>query len=373
MSIIFTVIILGMIIFVHELGHFLTAKYYRMPVAEFAIGMGPKLISKKAGETVYSIRILPLGGFVNIGGMQYEEVPEKNSGEQNKNNNKKFTEEEIEVIKKNNREGFFTKPPIVRFTVLIAGVIMNFVTALIGIFIMMSVIEYIPTKYTDAVIESVSSDSKVQGILSPGDSITEFNGEKIKNWSDLTGQIALVNSSKNDIEREEFVIKVLRNGKEVENRVMLTYNKEIKSYILGIVVKREKMSFFKKTEISIKTFGDYFKMTFDGLKMLVTGKVSAKEMTGPVGLPKLIGEAYETAGYIALLNVFILLSINIGLMNLLPVPALDGGRLLFLIPEFLGIKINKKIEERLHLVGMVLLLVLMIFIMFNDVVKYIGK
>ena len=99
MSIIFTVIILGIIISVHELGHFLAAKYYKMPVSEFAIGMGPKIISKKIGETTYSIRMLPLGGFVNIGGMQYEEIPEYGEEGQDIENSKKFMEEEMEVIK----------------------------------------------------------------------------------------------------------------------------------------------------------------------------------------------------------------------------------------------------------------------------------
>ena len=146
MSIIFTVIILGIIISVHELGHFLAAKYYKMPVSEFAIGMGPKIISKKIGETTYSIRMLPLGGFVNIGGMQYEEIPEYGEEGQDIENSKKFMEEEMEVIRRNNRNGFFTKSPLARFIVLISGVMMNFSTALIGIFIMMSVIGTAPAK-----------------------------------------------------------------------------------------------------------------------------------------------------------------------------------------------------------------------------------
>ncbi len=369
MSIIFTVIILGIIISVHELGHFLAAKYYKMPVSEFAIGMGPKIISKKIGETTYSVRMLPLGGFVNIGGMQYEEIPEYGEEGQDIENSKKFMEEEIEVIRRNNRNGFFTKSPLARFIVLISGVMMNFSTALIGIFIMMSVIGTAPAKYTDAVIGSVSPESKVQGQLFPGDKITEFDGKKIRNWSNLTETIALINGSQSNPGEKEFSIKVRRNGKEVEDKVMLTYNSEMKSYILGIQVKKEKMSFLSKIGISLKTFGDYFKMTFEGLKMLVTGKVSPKEITGPVGLPRLVGQAYEIAGYMALLNIFILLSINIGLMNLLPVPALDGGRLLFVVPEFFGIKMNKKIEEKLHLIGMILLFGLMIFVMLNDIIK----
>ena len=116
MSIILAIIILGIIIFLHELGHFMTAKYYKMPVMEFAIGMGPKIFTKKIGETDYSIRMLPLGGFVNIAGMQPEENPEN----------------EIPG-------GFYTKPAFSRFVVLIAGVMMNFLTALMAIFILISI------------------------------------------------------------------------------------------------------------------------------------------------------------------------------------------------------------------------------------------
>ena len=104
--------------------------------------------------------------------------------------------------------------------------------------------------------------------------------------------------------------------------------------------------------------------------MLVTGKVAMKEMTGPVGLPKIVGQAYGQGGFFALLGIFILISINIGIMNLLPIPALDGGRLKFVIPEFFGIKVNKEIEERIHMIGMIFLLVLMLFIVFFDVTKY---
>jgi len=111
-------------------------------------------------------------------------------------------------------------------------------------------------------------------------------------------------------------------------------------------------------------------MMLKGVKMLITGKVPFKEMTGPVGLPKLIGAAYNSGGMLSLLNIFIILSINIGLMNLLPIPALDGGRILFVLPEFVGIKVNKKIEERIHMVGMILLMILMALMMFSDITKY---
>ena len=347
MSIILAIIILGIIIFLHELGHFMTAKYYKMPVIEFAIGMGPKLFTKRIGETDYSIRMLPLGGFVNIAGMQPEENPE----------------DEVPG-------GFYTKPAFSRFVVLIAGVMMNFLTSIIAIFILISMTGVIPTKYTEPIVGIVQENSRAKDFLQTGDRIIEINGAKISNWKDLQQEILKINGTEKKYNDEDISIKVSRNGKEVSDNVKLTYSKDAESYILGIQVQSPKLSFLKRIEISVCSFVEYFKMMLQGLKMLITGKVSAKEITGPVGLPKFVGEAYKTGGGLALINIFIVLSINIGLMNLLPIPALDGGRLLFVIPEFVGIKVNKKIEEKIHMVGMMLLLILMAFIIFNDVTKY---
>ena len=347
MSIILAIIILGIIIFLHELGHFMTAKYYKMPVIEFAIGMGPKLFTKRIGETDYSIRMLPLGGFVNIAGMQPEENPE----------------DEVPG-------GFYTKPAFSRFVVLIAGVMMNFLTSIIAIFILISMTGVIPTKYTEPIVGIVQENSRAKDFLQPGDRITEINGAKISNWKDLQQEILKINGTEKKYNDEDISIKVSRNGKEVSDNIKLTYSKDAESYILGIQVQSPKLSFLKRIEISVYSFVEYFKMMLQGLKMLITGKVSAKEITGPVGLPKFVGEAYKTGGGLALINIFIVLSINIGLMNLLPIPALDGGRLLFVIPEFIGVKVNKKIEEKIHMVGMMLLLILMAFIIFNDVTKY---
>ena len=347
MSIILAIIILGIIIFLHELGHFMTAKYYKMPVIEFAIGMGPKLFTKRIGETDYSIRMLPLGGFVNIAGMQ----PEEN------------LEDEVPG-------GFYTKPAFSSFVVLIAGVMMNFLTSIIAIFILISMTGVIPTKYTEPIVGIVQENSRAKDFLQTGDRITEINGAKISNWKDLQQEILKINGTEKKYNDEDISIKVSRNGKEVSDNIKLTYSKDAESYILGIQVQSPKLSFLKRIEISVYSFVEYFKMMLQGLKMLITGKVSAKEITGPVGLPKFVGEAYKTGGGLALINIFIVLSINIGLMNLLPIPALDGGRLLFVIPEFVGVKVNKKIEEKIHMVGMMLLLILMAFIIFNDVTKY---
>ena len=395
MGIIFTIIILGIIVFIHELGHFATAKYFGMPVTEFAIGMGPRIFSVKKKETVYSIRILPLGGFVNIEGMQPEkfdleafkkermdEIIEKLKDEINSENNEIKDEQFISEVEKRldaavkqelkrqeniQKNGFFTKSPFSRFIVLIAGVVMNFISALVALYIMLSIAGVVPPQYSQAIVGEIEQNSKANGKLKVNDKILTINGKNIANWSEMTKKIGEISQN---YKNEDVILKVLRDNKEITENVKLAYNAKTRSNILGIHLLSQKSTFGERIKISFIMFGDYFKLTLDGVKMLVTGKVAMKEMTGPVGLPKVIGEAYGQGGLFAMLGVFILISINIGIMNLLPIPALDGGRLIFIIPEFFGIKINKKIEEKIHFIGMIFLLVLMLIIVFFDVTKY---
>ena len=403
MEIIFTIVILGVIVFLHELGHFATAKYFGMPVSEFAIGMGPRIFSVRKGETVYSIRALPLGGFVNIEGMQPEnfdlegfkkektdEIIEELKREQRikgiKNETEGIGDEEFvnevsrrldkviekEVKKQENiqKNGFFTKSPFSRFVVLIAGVMMNFISALIALFVLLSITGIMPIKYTAPVVGEIQVNSRAKEKLQINDRILAVNGENVSNWVEMSEKVAKI--SKN-YKNEDVSLKILRNNKEIRENVKLTYYGEAKANLLGIQVLPQKTTVGERIKMSFIMFGDYFKLTLDGVRMLVTGKVAMKEMTGPVGLPKIIGQAYGQGGFFALLGIFILISINIGIMNLLPIPALDGGRLIFVIPEFLGIKINKKIEERIHMIGMIFLLVLMLVIVFSDVTKYFNK
>ena len=403
MEIIFTIVILGVIVFLHELGHFATAKYFGMPVSEFAIGMGPRIFSVRKGETVYSIRALPLGGFVNIEGMQPEkfdlegfkkektdEIIEELKREQKikgiKNETEGIGDEEFvnevsrrldkviekEVKKQENiqKNGFFTKSPFSRFVVLIAGVMMNFISALIALFVLLSITGIMPIKYTAPVVGEIQVNSRAKEKLQINDRILAVNGENVSNWVEMSEKVAKI--SKN-YKNEDVSLKILRNNKEITENVKLTYYDEAKANLLGIQVLPQKTTVGERIKMSFIMFGDYFKLTLDGVRMLVTGKVAMKEMTGPVGLPKIIGQAYGQGGFFALLGIFILISINIGIMNLLPIPALDGGRLIFVIPEFLGIKINKKIEERIHMIGMIFLLVLMLVIVFSDVTKYFNK
>lgn len=397
MGIIFTIVILGVIVFLHELGHFATAKYFGMPVSEFAIGMGPKIFSVRKGETVYSIRVLPLGGFVNIEGMQPEnfdlerfkkektdeiieelrnekglsEKSDEIESEEFVNEVSKRLDENVEkeLKKQENiqKNGFFAKSPFSRFVVLIAGVMMNFISALIALFVMLSITGVMPIKYTAPVVGEIQVDSRAKEKLRVNDRILAVNGENVSNWVEMSEKVLKISQNYKD---EDVSLKILRNDKEITENVKLTYNKEAKANLLGIQVLTQKTNINERIKMSFVMFRDYFKLTLDGVRMLVTGKVAMKEMTGPVGLPKIVGQAYGQGGFFALLGIFILISINIGIMNLLPIPALDGGRLIFVIPEFFGIKVNKKIEEKIHMIGMIFLLVLMLVIVFFDVTKY---
>ena len=397
MGIIFTIVILGVIVFLHELGHFATAKYFGMPVSEFAIGMGPKIFSVRKGETVYSIRILPLGGFVNIEGMQPEnfdlerfkkektdeiieelrnekgltEKSDEIESEEFVNEVSKRLDENVEkeLKKQENiqKNGFFAKSPFSRFVVLIAGVMMNFISALIALFVMLSITGVMPIKYTAPVVGEIQADSRAKEKLRVNDRILAVNGENVSNWVEMSEKVLKISQNYKD---EDVSLKILRNDKEITENVKLTYNKEAKANLLGIQVLPQETNINERIKMSFVLFRDYFKLTLDGVRMLVTGKVAMKEMTGPVGLPKIVGQAYGQGGFFALLGIFILISINIGIMNLLPIPALDGGRLIFVIPEFFGIKVNKKIEEKIHMIGMIFLLVLMLVIVFFDVTKY---
>ena len=397
MEIIFTIVILGVIVFLHELGHFATAKYFGMPVSEFAIGMGPRIFSVRRGETVYSIRVLPLGGFVNIEGMQPEnfdlerfkkektdeiieelrnekgltEKSDEIESEEFVNEVSKRLDENVEkeLKKQENiqKNGFFAKSPFSRFVVLIAGVMMNFISALIALFVMLSITGVMPIKYTAPVVGEIQADSRAKEKLRVNDRILAVNGENVSNWVEMSEKVLKISQNYKD---EDVSLKILRNDKEITENVKLTYNKEAKANLLGIQVLSQKTNINERIKMSFVLFRDYFKLTLDGVRMLVTGKVAMKEMTGPVGLPKIVGQAYGQGGFFALLGIFILISINIGIMNLLPIPALDGGRLIFVIPEFFGIKVNKKIEEKIHVIGMIFLLVLMLVIVFFDVTKY---
>ena len=335
MNILLTLLILGIIILIHELGHFWAARMFKIPVSEFAIGMGPKLMTFHGKATDYSLRLVPMGGFVNIDGMELDKPSEN---------------------------GFNSKKPWQRFVVLFAGVFMNFILAFFIIFF--STVGSGEYKIKDeAVIGKIMEQSKAKNVLNVGDKVLAIDDKKIGSWQDLSNFI-------HENKKEKIKMTILRAGKEEIKDVTLIHDKARDTYLIGVepVLEFRKYSFSEGIRASFTNYGKLFGTVIDGFKMLVKGKVKADEMTGPIGLVKVVSDVGKNNfGFLIWLTA--ILSINVGIFNLLPFPALDGGRIIFVILEMIGIKISKKIEEKFHFVGILLLLLLFVLITGNDIKK----
>lgn len=336
MSFFIGILVLGLIIFVHELGHFLSAKLFKIPVSEFSVGMGPQVFSAETEKTMYSFRAIPIGGYVNIEGMEVGS--------------------EIE-------NGFNKKPAYQRLVVLFAGVFMNFLTAFILLFLAMKLtgrIEYEKQAY----IGGVSEKSVNYGILLVNDKILEIDGEKIGKWEDIPKRIESLNG------KEKIKVKVERGAEEKNLELSLMKDEANDRYVLGInpIIRQIDLSTPESIKYAVTAFKNIFVETLAGFGKLFGGKVALKEVSGPVGIFKAIGEISKFK-FATISSLIVILSINIGILNLLPIPALDGGRILFVIFEILGFKVNKKWEENLHKGGMALLIFFIILISANDIWK----
>ena len=336
MTFLIAVAMLGLIIFVHELGHFLTAKFFKMPVSEFSIGMGPQVFSLDTKETTYSFRAIPIGGYVNIEGMEV--------GSQVEN-------------------GFNSKPAYQRFIVLFAGVFMNFLTAFLIIFSIAQMsgrMEYEEKAIIGALVKGGANEQ----VLKVDDKILELDGKKINLWADIP------EVTKEAIDKKEIPALIERDGKEQKLVLKLTKDEENKRVVLGISPKSKKtnLSFTESLVFEKNSFVSILKDTVGGLFTLFSGKANLKEISGPVGILKVVGEVSKF-GWTSIASLAVILSINIGVLNLLPIPALDGGRIIFVLLEIFRIRINKKWEENLHKFGMVMLLFFILVISVNDVWK----
>ena len=336
MTFLIAVAMLGLIIFVHELGHFLTAKFFKMPVSEFSIGMGPQVFSLDTKETTYSFRAIPIGGYVNIEGMEVESQVEN---------------------------GFNSKPAYQRFIVLFAGVFMNFLTAFLIIFSIAQMsgrMEYEEKAIIGALVKGGANEQ----VLKVDDKILELDGKKINLWADIP------EVTKEAIDKEEIPALIERDGKEQKLVLKLTKDEENKRVVLGISPKSKKtnLSFTESLVFAKNSFISILKDTVGGLFTLFSGKANLKEISGPVGILKVVGEVSKF-GWTSIASLAVILSINIGVLNLLPIPALDGGRIIFVLLEIFRIRINKKWEENLHKFGMVMLLFFILVISVNDVWK----
>ena len=344
MTIIYFVLILGLIVLVHEFGHFIFAKLAGVYVYEFSIGMGPKIFGKKdkKGETEYCIRAIPIGGFVSLAGEEVDD--DKKIGKNRKLYNKNF---------------------IQRFMIMIAGAMNNFILCFILLFLGALIYGSVSQK---PVVSSVSEEYPAYQVgIREGDTITKINGEKVASWSEVQLLIQTAEDSELIVE-----FKTKDNVKKtVKITPVLTKNEDgSESYKLGVGMggKVEK-GFMASLKYAVNTLGSLFKLMFTTLKQLFTGHVAVKELSGPVGIYTVVGEQAKN-GLESILYLIAFLSMNVGVINLLPFPAFDGGRVLFLIIEKItGKAIPTKVENIINNIGFLLLMLLMIYVTFNDILR----
>ena len=336
MGLILALLLFSFIVFFHELGHFLLARKNGIYVEEFCIGMGPVLVKKKGKETTYSIRLLPIGGACMMGEDEVENLDEKS---------------------------FNNKSVWARISVIAAGPVFNFILALI-----LSVIVVSWLGYDKPVIKSVLENSAAEEAgLKEGDVIKEINGKNIHIFREISAYNQFHPGEKMELTYE-------RNGKEYTVSLK-TRPDETGRYLIGITQGQyKKANAFTALQYGFYEVKFWIDYTIESLKMLFTGVIGLDQLSGPVGIVDVVDEAYDTniqygisSVVLAFLNLSILLSANLGVMNLLPIPALDGGRLVFLFVEAIrGKRIPPEKEGLVHMAGLIALFGLMIFVMFND-------
>ncbi|SHG95049.1 regulator of sigma E protease [Anaerosphaera aminiphila DSM 21120] len=322
-----SILVFLIVIMLHELGHFTIAKLVGIKVDEFSIGMGPEIFQTQKGETKYSLRILPIGGYVAMDGEdEYSENPRSFNN--------------VSVLKK--------------MAVVVAGVIMNFLLAIIAFFFIASFIGY----NTNALGQIVENSPAQYAELKVGDEILSVNNQPTKIWEAVATNISMAK------ENENITLEVKRGNEILKKEIKPDYKDGVAS--IGIGPKSEK-SFLSSIKYGFNKTVFTIGSVFTTLKLLFQGNVSVDMFAGPVGVIQIIGQ--QTArGPIYLLNILGIISANLAVMNLLPIPALDGGKLVFLLIESItGKKVSDEIEGRLSFIGFGLLMTLMLYItVFGD-------
>ena len=342
-NILLFILILGVIVFIHEFGHFILAKWNGVYVYEFALGMGPKIWGFKKGETEYNLRAIPIGGFCQLAGEDLDTDDDKKIPKSKRLQNKK---------------------PWQRFLIMLFGPMNNFILAVILIFL----IGLIWGGSTmDPVIYSVEKNSAAYDAgLRGKDKVISINKNKVDTSDDISLYLAIAG------EKKTSTIVVERNNKKYTYKVKPRKVKEDgkESYRYGIGMKQEKTKGFVNAIIyTYKKTVSIFKQMFVTLGYLFTGRISLSQLSGPVGIYSVVGQQ-RSAGIASLIYLTAFLSINVGVINLLPIPAFDGGHILFIVIEKIkGSPVKPELENKIHSIFLILLLILMVVITFNDILR----
>lgn len=335
LTILATIFVFGIIVFIHEFGHFITAKASGMRVDEFAIGFGPAIAKKRKGETLYSIRAIPLGGYNKIAGMDPEEPLDDRS--------------------------FLNKPVWKRFIVIAAGAVFNFLLAIV-IFFMIYDVNGIQTPSMEPVVGNMMSNSPAMTAhMTVNDRIVSINGKPVNEWTDISKSLQ---GTANTL----VPIVVNRDGVNQELTVIPEAVGNDGRAVIGInpVMNSMPLNVAEAVVQSLHTTGFVLVSMVDGIWSMITGHTNA-ELAGPIGVAQMAGQVAES-GFANLLQFTALLSLNLGVINLLPIPALDGGHLIVLIIE--GItrrRLPAKALQYIQMTGIVILLALFVYATTHDI------
>ncbi|UCC73090.1 MAG: RIP metalloprotease RseP [Gemmatimonadota bacterium] len=360
-SILAFVIVLGVLIVVHEFGHFITAKLAGIAVPRFSIGLGPRVWGFRSGETEYVISALPLGGYVKMAGMGEDEALETLEGGKS----------DLEVPPERR---FESKAVATRAAVISAGVVMNFVFAIIAYSGLAYDRSWIP------LIGGVREDSPAQEAgVQAGDLITAVDDQEIDMWLEFAGYVS-------QRPGETVTLRVLRDGQEVELQSRIERAVTVVDSVSGDSIVHGQIGVYRDT-INVRralglggslaagtrqTFG-ITGLILEFLGQLITGQASARDVGGPILIGQLSGQAAR-AGAAALLNFMAFLSVNLAVLNLLPIPILDGGHLVFLAVEAVrGRALSLQTRARLSQVGFILILAIMVWAITSDVLRATGN
>ena len=343
-NILLFLVILTTIVAFHEFGHFLFAKLTGVYVYEFAIGMGPKIFGFKKGETEYTIRAIPIGGFCSLAGEDLDTDDEKKIPKERRLQNKKAWQ---------------------RFLIMVFGPLNNFILAVLILFLLACIWGGSTMKPIITDVETGSAAEK-SGIEA-GDTVLKINGNKISTSDDIILYLAVAEPKNGTLfnvkhaNGSKKVIKVKPKKEKIDGET---------SYKYGISMQQEKYKgiggafvyTFKKT-VSI------FKQMFITIKFLITGGISLGQLSGPVGIYSIVGQT-RSSGIANVLYLMAFLSINVGFINLFPIPAFDGGHILFIIIELIkGSPVKPELENMIHTIFLFLLMLLMVVITINDIIK----
>lgn len=341
MKLIIALLIFSILIIFHELGHFWLAKANGIRVNEFSLGLGPTIFGITRGETKYSLKLLPFGGACMMEGEDGESSDEK---------------------------AFGKKSVWARMSVVAAGPVFNFIMAFVFSFLLICNIGYDLPVLADVTEGYAAEEAGMQA----GDRILKLNGKKIHFYREISSYAMFHPGETVEVTYE-------RNGESYQTTLVPKYEEELGRYLYGFVgdVENVRGNLWENIKYSVYEVKYWISTTLGSLKMLLTGGVTLNDMSGPVGIVDVIGDSYEEsvsygyfAAFLQMIYISIILSANLGVMNLLPLPALDGGRLVFLIVEAIrGKKIDPEKEGMVHFVGIMLLFALMIIVMFNDIRK----